>query len=95
MDACNSQSPIDIRDAALIVILRGGGYDELKWSNWNFLISSSAPVLWRFVKGRSKDRTVYLQNQRSLREEWLDIRGFEPGPLLCPVRKVDRLSCAR
>jgi len=25
MDACNSQSPIDIRDAALIVILRGGG----------------------------------------------------------------------
>jgi len=77
LDACNSQSPIDIRDAALIVILRGG-YDELKWSNWNFLISSSAPVLWRFVR---KGVQFICQNQR-LSEEWLDIRGFEPGPLL-------------
>lgn|GEM_PF-4824867 len=35
-----------------------------------------------------KDRTVYLPDAAiSLVEDWLTIRGTEPGSLLCPIRK--------
>lgn len=31
----------------------------------------------------------------ALVEEWLDIRGRSPGPLLCPVRKGGRIELRR
>jgi len=79
MDACNSQSPIDIRDA-LIVILRGGGLrraEVVKLELSDFKLRTGALEI---RKGRVKTAQFICQN-RSFVEEWLDIRGFEPGPL--------------
>jgi integrase/recombinase XerD len=89
IEVCSSSHPIDIRDAALIAILRGGGLRRaeavsLELKDFN---PSSGALEVRQGKG-GKSRTVYLpEDAIALVEDWLDIRGFEPGPLLCPVRK--------
>jgi integrase len=89
IDACSNSHPIDIRDAALIAILRGGGLRRaeavsLELKDFN---PSRGALEVRQGKG-GKSRTVYLpEDAIQLVENWLDIRGFEPGPLLCPVRK--------
>ncbi len=89
MDACSNSHPIDIRDAALIAILRGGGLrraEAVSLELKDFNPSRSALEV-RQGKG-GKSRTVYLpEDAIQLVEDWQDIRGFEPGPLLCPVRK--------
>ncbi|MBD2130101.1 site-specific integrase [Microcoleus sp. ZQ-A2] len=89
IEVCSSSHPIDIRDAALIAILRGGGLrraEAVKLELKDFNPSSGALEV-RQGKG-GKSRTVYLpEDAIALIEDWLDIRGFEPGPLLCPVRK--------
>lgn len=89
IDACSSSHPIDIRDAALIAILRGGGLrraEAVKLEIKDFLPSSGALEV-RQGKG-GKSRTVYLpEDAIAFVEDWLDVRGFTPGPLLCPVRK--------
>lgn len=89
IEVCSSSHPIDIRDAALMAILRGGGLrraEAVKLELRDFLPSSGALEV-RQGKG-GKSRTVYLpEDAIALVEDWLDIRGFEPGPLLCPVRK--------
>lgn len=94
MDVCGSHNPIDIRDAALIVILRGGGLrraEAVKLKLCDFNPSSGALEI-HLGKG-GKDRTVYLPEEALVFvENWLDIRGFEPGSLLCPVRKGGRIE---
>ena len=94
MDVCHEKSPIDIRDAALFVILRGGGLrraEVVKLELKDFKPSTGAMEIC-FGKG-GKDRTVYLpEGAIAFVEEWLDLRGFEPGPLLCPVRKGGRVE---
>ncbi len=94
IDACSSSHPIDIRDAALIAILRGGGLrraEAVKLEMKDFNPSSGALEI-RQGKG-GKSRTVYLpEDAIALVEDWLDVRGFEPGSLLCPVRKGGQLE---
>jgi len=65
MDACNSQSPIDIRDAALIVILRGGGRraEVVKLELSDFKLRTGALEI---RKGREVKTAQFIcQNQRS------------------------------
>jgi len=65
MDACNSQSPIDIR--ALIVILRGGGLrraEVVKLELSDFKLRTGALEI---RKGRKKTAQFICQNQRSPR----------------------------
>jgi integrase len=94
MDACSSSHPIDIRDAALIAILRGGGLrraEAVKLEMRDFLPSTGALEV-RLGKG-GKDRTVYLPEEAiTFVENWLDVRGCEKGPLLCPIRKGGRME---
>jgi integrase len=89
LEVCSSSHPIDIRDAALIAILRGGGVrraEAVKLAVKDFNPSSGALEI-RQGKG-GKSRTVYLpEDAFAFVENWLDVRGFKPGPLLCPVRK--------
>lgn len=94
MDVCREHRPIDIRDAALSVILRGGGLRraEVVHLDLSDFKPSTGALEIRNGKG-GKDRTVYLPSGAiSVVEEWLDIRGFEPGPLLCPVRKGGQIE---
>jgi len=94
MDACSSSHPIDIRDAALIAILRGSGLrraEAVKLEMRDFLPSIGALEV-RLGKG-GKDRTVYLPEEAiAFVENWLDVRGCEKGPLLCPIRKGGRME---
>ncbi len=89
ISVCSSSHPIDIRDAALIAILRGGGLrraEAVKLELKDFKPTSGTLEI-RQGKG-GKSRTVYLpEDAIAFVENWLDVRGFKPGSLLCPVRK--------
>jgi len=89
MKSCSGNSSVDVRDTALIAILRGGGIRRAEAVNLekaDFNLSTGALEI-REGKGK-KDRTVYLPGPASaLVEKWLNLRGEEPGPLLFPIRK--------
>ncbi|NET11888.1 MAG: tyrosine-type recombinase/integrase [Okeania sp. SIO1H6] len=57
--------------------------------------ASTGEVRVRLGKG-GKDRMVYLPTSAiALVENWLRVRGFMPGPLLCPVNKGGRIQMRR
>lgn len=79
---------ISFRDAAVISLLRCGGLrrDELVKLELEDLDFDTGALLIRHGKG-NKTRTVYL-NERAIEivQQWLNIRGYEPGALVCPVK---------
>ncbi len=91
MDVCfqEKQSLIDIRDAALIAILRGGGLrrnEVVRLKLKDFDADTGALEIYKGKRGSY--RTVYLPDDAiTLVCDWLDVRGRKPGPLLCHVRK--------
>lgn len=91
MDACQQQDllPIDIRDLALIAILRGGGLRRNEVVNLELKDFDPNTGAIEIRKGKRQSyRMVYLPSAAlDLVSQWLSIRGRKPGPLLCPVRK--------
>ncbi len=95
MDACSLHpNPIGIRDAALIAVLRGAGLrraEVVKLELKDFNPDTGAMDVHRGKGG--KDRTVYLpESAIPMVSDWIEIRGREPGPLLCPVRKGGKVQ---
>jgi integrase/recombinase XerD len=97
MQSCSGKTPIDVRDKALIAILRGGGIrrgEAVNLLKRDFNLSTGA-LLVREGKGK-KDRTVYLPESACvLVSEWLELRGEAPGPLLYPIRKGGEIQRRR
>lgn len=97
MQSCSGNSSVDVRDTALIAILRGGGIRRAEAVNLDltdFNLSTGALEI-REGKGK-KDRTVYLpESAHALVEKWLNLRGEEPGPLLFPIRKGGEIQFRR
>jgi integrase len=97
MKSCSGNSSADVRDAALIAILRGRGIRRAEAVNLekaDFNLSTGALEI-REGKGK-KDRTVYLpEPAHALVEKWLSLRGEEPGPLLFPIRKGGKIQFRR
>ncbi len=94
---CDSESPIALRDAAIIAILRGTGMrrSELVKLELRDLKLKTGEIFIRKSK-RDKSRRVYLPGSAiSFVEKWLAIRGDEPGPLLCRIRKGGHLHLSR
>lgn len=97
LDSCQSESTIDIRDGALIAILRGTGLRrselvKLELRDWN--ANTGALVVRRGKRG--KGRTVYLSSEAiGYLEKWLVLRGDKPGPLLCRIWKGGQLQGER
>jgi integrase len=97
LDSCSSESIIDIRDGALIAILRGTGLRrselvKLELRDWN---SNNESLVVRRGK-RGKGRTVYLNGEAIIYlEKWLQFRGSESGPLLCRIWKGGSLQLDR
>jgi integrase len=93
LSTCNSQSAIDIRDSALIVVLRGSGIRRaelvaLELDDYN---PTTGALFIRKGK-RGKSRNVYLpRSALAFVEKWLDVRGKQPGPLFCRIRKGGHL----
>ena len=92
--ACFSDNrKIGTRDAALIALMYQGGLrreevvhiqrEEVYLDNQQLKVTG---------KG-TKQRTVFLSSGTlNALEDWLQIRGGEPGPLFCPIRKGSKLS---
>jgi integrase/recombinase XerD len=94
LDSCQSESTIDLRDGALIAILRGTGLrrsELVKLELRDFVPHTGALVVRRGKRG--KGRTVYLSGEAiSYLERWLALRGDAPGPLLCRIWKGGQLQ---
>lgn len=97
MQSCSGKTPIDVRDKALIAILRGGGIrrgEAVNLLRRDFNLSTGA-LFVREGKGK-KDRTVYLPESACvLVSEWLELRGEATGPLLYPIRKGGEIQRRR
>lgn len=95
IESCLSQrTPLDLRDAAVIAILRIGGIRRQELADLKLadLDLSSGSLIVRRGKG-GKRRVVYLTVEAlQLIEDWLLIRGSEPGALICPVNKGGRVE---
>jgi integrase/recombinase XerD len=93
MKTCDWDNPLDIRDAAIIAILRFAGLRraELVSLELSDLNVTKGELLVRKGK-RGKSRKVYLPNLAvAFVEKWLFIRGSEPGALFCRIRKGGHL----
>ncbi len=89
MKACaDDSSPAGDRDAALIAILRGGlRRSEVVALEVKDFDPDTGALIVRQGKG-GKDRTAYLPSGSiAAVNDWLSIRGTEPGALLCPVHQ--------
>lgn len=80
--------PAGARDAALIAILRGGlRRSEVVALKLKDFDQDTGALIIRQGKG-GKDRIAYLpRNAISAVNDWLLVRGNEPGALLCPVHQ--------
>ncbi|AOY80967.1 tyrosine-type recombinase/integrase [Moorena producens JHB] len=82
------------RDKALIGILRGTGLrraEVVKLEVRDFDGDSGALEV-RQGKG-GKDRTVYLpEGAIAFVDNWLSVRGHQPGALLCPIQKGGQIQ---
>ncbi|MFH1743446.1 MAG: site-specific integrase [bacterium] len=97
-EACaNDHTPAGRRDAAVIAVLAGGGLRRselvsLDLSDFNPEIGA---LTVRAGKG-GKGRISYATNGALYAvEEWLEVRGVEPGPLFCPVNKGRKITLRR
>lgn len=90
----SKRTPLDLRDAAIIAILRIGGIrrQELAQLTLFDLDIGSGSLSIRHGKG-GKRRTVYLTAEAvQIVEDWLLVRGCEQGALICPVNKGGRVE---
>jgi site-specific recombinase XerD len=94
-DACMGDAgSAGVRDAAVFALLYGAGLRrsevvKLETTDYN---PEDGSVTVRAGKGR-KDRNAYLSvSCAQLIEAWLQARGDDPGPLVCPINKAGRLS---
>jgi integrase len=93
-EAARGEHVIARRDAALLALLTGAGLrrSELAGLQPEDLDLESGQVIVRRGKGR-KDRITWLPpSGLPAIQDWLHVRGDEPGPLLCPVGKGGQLQ---
>ncbi len=90
MEVCALDQTLQgVRDAALIGILRGAGLRRAEVAKLKLQDFNPETGALEVLSGKGgKDRTVYLpQSAIVYLENWLKIRGRQPGALLCPIRK--------
>ena len=88
-EACADGKPGGARDAAMLALLYGGGLRRAESVALDLAdyVPDTGALQVRSGKGR-KGRLGYLPpGGRAAVDAWIKIRGDEPGPLLCPVRK--------
>lgn len=94
---CLSGSPLDVRDAAIVALLRGTGLRraELVGLDRSDLNLAEGELLIRKGK-RGKSRRVYLSPPViGFVEKWSALRGNRSGPLFCRVRRGGHLQPGR
>jgi integrase/recombinase XerD len=97
MATCEGNSLIDLRDLAIIAVLRGAGLrrSELVKLELGDVNLKQRELLIRKGKGK-KTRKVYLPASAiPLVENWLKVRGDAPGALFCRIRRGGHLKLGR
>jgi len=87
-------SPAGARDAALLALLYGGGLrrSEAVALDLDQYEPETGLLTIRAAKGR-KDRTAYATNGAAAAlDDWLTIRGSEPGALFLPINKGGNIA---
>jgi integrase/recombinase XerD len=87
-------SPAGARDAALLALLYGGGLrrSEAVALDIDQYDPETGLLTVRAAKGR-KDRTAYATNGAAAAlDDWLLVRGSEPGALFLPINKGGNIS---
>ena len=97
MGGCEDDAtPAGIRDAALIAVLYGAGLRraEVVALNYEDYDPDSGKLV---IRGkRNKERTAYLDNGSfDAVNDWLTLRGSDPGPLFYPINKGRRIAKRR
>ncbi|AUB42367.1 Site-specific recombinase XerD [Nostoc flagelliforme CCNUN1] len=94
MQTCfDDPTPTGYRDAAIFAILRGSGVRRSEAVNLDLsdFEENTGAIQVRAGKG-GKDRTVYLpESGLIVVSDWLSLRGYEAGPLLCHVNRGSRI----
>jgi site-specific recombinase XerD len=97
LHVCTSDpSPLGARDAAMIALAAGTGarnedLREFQLSDLKYT-PEGAELKIRHGKG-DKARTAYLHGGAlAALNAWLDVRGVDPGPIFCRIRKGDRIA---
>lgn len=99
--ACAAAGVAGARDAALLALVFGCGLRRAEVVTLD--VSDYRPpagdeeTAELIVRGKGrKERRLYLGNgARDAVQDWLNVRGAEPGPLLCPVRKDGQITLRR
>jgi integrase/recombinase XerD len=95
IECCNQQGDaMSLRDAAVIAILRCCGIrrQEIARLNLEDLDLATGELTIQRGKG-GKFRIVYLTTEAiAMIEDWLEIRGYLPGALICPVNKGGKVT---
>lgn len=97
MTSCAGSRAADIRDRALIAILRGTGIRRKELVNLDLkdFKPDTGALSIRQGKG-AKDRIVFLpEDAIALVNQWIEVRGEAPGALLHPVSKSDVVIARR
>lgn len=90
------ESPAGVRDAAMLGVLRSGlRREEVVNLDVSDIDLQNAGVKVRGGKG-NKDRMVFLtEGAIASLNRWLELRGFEAGPLFLPINKGGRVGDRR
>ena len=97
MATCNTTEVMDVRDAAIIAILRGSGIRRAELVDINLDDFNAIKGEIIIQKGkRGKTRKVFLPVEAiCFVEKWLSVRGDAPGPLLCRILKGGHLQLGK
>ncbi|MEA5511942.1 tyrosine-type recombinase/integrase [Crocosphaera sp. UHCC 0190] len=89
----NDTTTQGLRDAALIAILRGAGLRRAEAVKLQLKDFNQEAGSLQIIGGKGdKDRLVYLpESAIAIVNRWLEVRGFTPGALLCPIQKGGRI----
>jgi len=95
--ACQDDpSPLAIRDGAILAVLYGAGVRRAEAAALDLEdVDREAGALRVRGKG-NKERLAYVRHgAKEALDDWLALRGLEPGPLFWPVTKGGKLHCRR
>jgi site-specific recombinase XerD len=88
-------TPRGRRDAAVLAVLYGCRRSEPVALDVAEYDDVTGRLRIRNAKG-NKDRDAYLANgAKRAMDDWLEVRGWEPGPLLNPVDSIGRIRIRR
>ena len=90
------ETPAGVRDAALIGLMYAAGLRRAEIVSLD-LADYTYETGELVVRGKgSKERLLYVDNgAQDALEDWLAVRGPEPGPIFCPINKGGKIQWRR